>query len=69
MKEQHEEEQEFSFKSLFIPLTTIKAIRFIIIISMTVFSNGFFNDFVGDDKGQIVNNTFHIGSVIGRRIG
>lgn len=53
-----EQEQEFSFKRLFIPLTTFKAIHFIIIIGLIVFFNSLFNNFLGDDNTQILNNPF-----------
>ena len=53
-----DQEDEFSFKNYFVPLTTTKAITWIIIIGFVVFFNGFFNSFVGDDLGQIVGNIF-----------
>ena len=43
------EEPHFSFKSLFVPLTTAKAISFIILIGIIVFGNMLFNNFVADD--------------------
>lgn len=46
----------FSFKSLFVPLTTAKAIIIFTIIGFIVYSNILFNAFVYDDYGQIVNN-------------
>lgn len=48
--------QEFSFKSLFVPLTTVKAIQWIVIVGFLVFGNMLFNGFVGDDIDPIVNN-------------
>lgn len=52
-----EKEHEFSFKSLFVPLTTLKTIHIIVIVGFIVFGNALFNGFVGDDKGQYVANT------------
>ena len=49
-------EGEFSFKQYFVPLTTIKAVHWIIIIGLLVFANALFNGFVWDDKTYIVNN-------------
>ncbi len=46
----------FSFKQFFTPLTTKKAIVFIIIIGLIVYFNSLFNRFIGDDFSQIVNN-------------
>lgn len=45
-----------SIKQWFVPFTTTKAIAFLVIIGITVFFNGLFNNFVGDDLGQIVEN-------------
>jgi len=50
------EEEQFSFKKLFIPFTNGKALHFIIIIGFLIFGNGLFNNFVGDDNTQIVDN-------------
>ena len=50
-------EPELTLKSLFLPLTTKKIIVFIFIIGFVVFFNSLFNGFVGDDSGQIVNNS------------
>ncbi len=49
-------EEEFSLKGYFIPFTSVKAIIFIVLIGFAVFFNSFFNGFVGDDWGQIVDN-------------
>ncbi|HEX7042462.1 MAG TPA: tetratricopeptide repeat protein [Patescibacteria group bacterium] len=51
-----EKEQEVSFKNLFFPFTTLKAINWIIIIGISVYFIGLFNGFIGDDWGQIVDN-------------
>lgn len=48
--------QDFSFKGLFIPFSTTKAIVFIIVIGLAVFSNSLLNGFAGDDFGQLVDN-------------
>jgi len=56
MPEHEQKEEEFSFKSYFVPFTTIKAIHFIILIGLIVFFNGVFNGFVGDDFLQITDN-------------
>lgn len=50
------EEKDFNFNNLFIPLTTKKIIIFITIIGFLVFFNMLFNDFVGDDIAFIINN-------------
>jgi protein O-mannosyl-transferase len=54
--ELQEQENDFSLKSLFVPLTAFKAIHWIVIVGLIVFFNVFFNGFVGDDETQIVNN-------------
>ena len=62
-------EQGFSFKGLFVPLTTLKSIHWIIIAGLVVFSNMLFNGFVWDDITFIVNNqavhSLNIPSLIG----
>jgi protein O-mannosyl-transferase len=55
-QDDEEEEEDFSFKGLFIPLTTVKAISIVILFGLVVFSNMLFNGFVGDDTGQIISN-------------
>ncbi len=50
------QEQPLTFKNLFLPFTTKKAVAFIIIIGLVVFFNGLFNGFVGDDKPLISSN-------------
>ncbi len=49
-------DDDVTFKGLFFPLTTKKAIVFIFIIGFLIFFNGFFNGFVGDDVSQITDN-------------
>lgn len=49
-------EQDFSFKSLFVPFNTIKAIHYLLLIGIIVFFNGLFNGFAGDDRPQLVEN-------------
>jgi regulator of sirC expression with transglutaminase-like and TPR domain len=53
-KQEHHE--KFSFKSYFIPLTTVKAISWIIIIGLIVYANLLFNGFVWDDNVYLLNN-------------
>lgn len=52
-----EVEAEFSFKSFFVPLTTVKAIHWIVFIGLIVYANMLFNGFVWDDLFFIVQNT------------
>ena len=47
-------EEEFSFKKLFVPLTTFKAIHIIVILGFLVFGNMLFNEFVWDDKAFVL---------------
>src|ERR1700689_1632940 len=49
-------EQKFSFKNYFVPFTSTKAIHWLILIGLLVFSNGLFNGFIEDDQLQIINN-------------
>jgi protein O-mannosyl-transferase len=50
------QERDVTFKGLFIPLTTQKAIVFIFLIGFTVFFNALFGHFAWDDVGFIQNN-------------
>ena len=60
----------FDFKSLFVPLTTKKAIIFIIIVGLIVYANMLFNGFVWDDVGYIAINpeihSFNIITLLGK---
>lgn len=47
---------DFSFKQLFTPLTSRKAVLIIVFVGLLVFFNGLFNGFVVDDQSQILNN-------------
>lgn len=49
-------DDDFSLIKLFTPITSLRAIIFIIIIGFIVFSNSLFNSFVYDDYLQIVSN-------------
>ncbi len=51
-----EQKQELTFKQFFIPLTTFKAIRIIIIVGFIVYFNILFNGFVWEDNTLIINN-------------
>lgn len=50
------ESEEGSLKSWFVPFTTTKAITFIILIGFAVYFTSFFNGFIADDNGQILDN-------------
>src|SRR5579864_338112 len=64
--------QDVSFKSLFVPLTTLKAINIIIILGLVVFFNSLFNGFVWDDNTYLINNpeihTFNLEVVLGKNL-
>jgi len=53
-------EEQFTFKSFFIPLTTLKAIHWIVIVGLVAFFNMLFNGFVFDDFTYIVNNREYV---------
>src|SRR5258708_3970813 len=55
--EKKEIEEEFSFKNYFSPMTTVKAVVWIVIIGLIGFFNSLFGAFVWDDVYQIQNNT------------
>jgi protein O-mannosyl-transferase len=50
-----QKDDDVTFKGLFLPLTTKKAIVFIFIIGFVVFFNMLFNGFVWDDKSYILD--------------
>lgn len=56
MQEQQQHEEEYSFKNYFVPLTTTKAITWIVIIGLALFFSGLFNNFVADDPPEITQN-------------
>lgn len=56
MQEFPDSDLDVSFKSLFVPLTTTKAITWIIVIGIIVYANMLFNGFVWDDKLAILSN-------------
>lgn len=55
MQELKKKEQYYSFKNYFIPLTTTKAIHWIIVIGLVVYTNMLFNGFVWDDFVFIIS--------------
>ncbi len=62
-------EFDFSFKNLFIPFTSLKAIHWIVVIGIIVYFNVLFNGFVLDDFTYMISNpaihVFNIFSLFG----
>jgi protein O-mannosyl-transferase len=56
LKQKMQNDEDVTFKGLFIPFTTKKAILFIFLIGFVVFFSSLFNGFVGDDNSQLVDN-------------
>lgn len=56
MNTSQSEEEVISLKNYFIPLTSVKAIYFIVIIGLIVYFNTLFNGFVWDDLSNIIFN-------------
>jgi tetratricopeptide (TPR) repeat protein len=56
MAERDQPEEELSFKKLFVPLTNVKAIHWIIFIGIIVYANMLFNGFVWDDLTYVAFN-------------
>src|SRR5882724_7834493 len=56
MPDHEQQEEEISLKDYFVPLTTAKAILFLVIIGLTLFFYGLFNNFVADDPPEIIQN-------------
>jgi protein O-mannosyl-transferase len=56
IEKKQKDQEEFTFKNFFIPLTAGKAIFWIIAIGLVVYCNVLFNGFVWDDKTYIINN-------------
>lgn len=64
------EEKDFSLKNLFVPLTTLKAFNWIVIIGIIVYFNCLFNGFVWDDLTYIIHypliNSLNILDIFGK---
>ena len=48
---------DFSFKSLLFPFTVAKAVTYLVLIGLLLFSPHLLNGFTNDDSAQIVTNT------------
>lgn len=68
----YKQEQNFSFKSLFVPLTTLKGISLIIFIGLIVYANMLLNGFVLDDRSYIILNpqlhTINLATLFGENV-
>jgi tetratricopeptide (TPR) repeat protein len=58
----NEKEQQLTFKSLFLPFTTKKAVICIVIIGFIVFFNALFSGFIWDDNLYVISGSASIGS-------
>jgi hypothetical protein len=75
--QEHKLQEEFSFRRLFVPLTTAKAIHWIIFIGLLVFFNSLFNGFVEDDisyiisvpQSHVINLTYAFGNNVFNSLG
>src|SRR5215469_3581776 len=56
--QKNDSQEEFSFKKYFVPLTTAKAITWIVIIGIIVYFNSLFGQFVFDDIPTIATNLY-----------
>src|SRR4051794_35170197 len=56
MSEQKHQDADFVFSDLFVPLTSKKAIIFIVIIGIFIYFNSWFGSPIWDDTGYIFDN-------------
>jgi len=72
MQDHKQTEEEFSFKRYFVPLTTVKAITWVVVVGFIVYFNSLFNSFVGDDYIYIINflpsHTVNLSSAFGQSV-